>query len=194
MVPILEIMTPLHELDAHNMTESDIEKQGEVRCVESDTTTNTPPSRSSSQHDIPPPPVLKGHLAKWNAKVESLIGLETRGIKRVLPEERTGCGRREYLHMFELWFGLNMVPALSLITGLLGPLVYQLGWVDCVCISIFANALSSCAPAFISTFGPQSGNRTMVGARVGQMPDLLEFLQTTCLSLAVSLDSEVSLT
>ena len=162
-------MIPLHQLDAHEMTEYDIEKRGEVSCVESDITASTPSSDSSHQHDIPPTPVLKGRLAKWNAKVESLAGLEARGIKRVLPEEKHECGRRGYLHMFGLWFGINLV-VMSIITGLLGPLVYQLGWVDCVCIFIFANALSSCAPAFISTFGPQSGNRTMVGARVGHMP------------------------
>ena len=162
-------MLPLHQLDAHEMTQYDIEKRGEVICVESDITTSTPSSDSSHQHDIPPTPVLKGPLAKWNAKVEGLAGLEARGIKRVLPEEKHECGRRGYLHMFGLWFGINLV-VMSIITGLLGPLVYQLGWVDSVCISIFANALSSCAPGFISTFGPQSGNRTMVGARVGHMP------------------------
>ena len=154
-------MTPLHHLDAHEMTIGDIEKRGEVRCVESDITTSTPSSDSSQQHDIPLPPILKGRLARWNAKVESLAGLEARGIKRVLPGEKQKCGRRGYLHMFELWFGINFV-VMSIITGLLGPLVYQLGWVDSVCIVIFANALSSCAPGFMSTFGPQSGNRTMV--------------------------------
>ena len=154
--------------DAHEMTEGDIEKRGEeVKCMESDISTTTPPFDSSSQHELPLPPVLGGHLAKWNAKVERLAGLEARGIRRVLPEEKQECGRRGYLHMFELWFGINLV-VMSVITGLLGPLVYQLGWVDCVCIIIFANALSCSAVGFISTFGPQSGNRTMVGgARVG---------------------------
>ena len=166
---VSEIMPPLHQLQAYEMTEGDIEKRGEVKCVESDITTITPSSDPSDQHDIPHPPVLKDYLAKWNAKVEGLAGLEARGIKRVLPEEKHECGRREYLHMFGLWFGINFV-VMSIITGLLGPLVYQLGWVDCVCIIIFANALSCCAPGYISTFGPQSGNRTMVGARVGHIP------------------------
>ena len=161
-------MIPLHHRDAHDMTGGDIEKQGEVKCVESDITANSPSSDPSYQYDIPIAPVLKGRLAKWNAKVESLAGLEARGIKRVLPEEKHECGRRGYLHMFELWFGINLV-VMSIITGLMGPLVYQLGWVDSVCIVIFANALSCCAPGFMSTFGPQSGNRTMVGARMGHI-------------------------
>ena len=155
-------MTPLHHLDVHEMTEHDIEKQGEAKYEESDITSNSPSSDPSYQHDIPPTPVLKGRLAQWNARVESLAGLEARGIKRVLPEEKKHeCGRRGYLHMFGLWFGINLV-VMSIITGFLGPLVYQLGWVDCVCIVIFANALTCCGPAYISTFGPQSGNRTMV--------------------------------
>ena len=179
-------MIPLHQLYAHEMTGVDVEKGGEVRCVESDITTITPSSDSSDQHDIPHPPVLKGRLAKWNAKVESLAGLEARGIKRVLPEEKHECGWRGYLHMFGLWFGINLV-VMSIITGFLGPLVYQLGWVDSVCICIFANALSSCAPGFMSTFGPQSGNRTMVGAHIGHMPHTRSSL------CGVSPGSEVSL-
>lgn len=63
-----------------------------------------------------------------------------------------------------LWFSINLV-ANNIIAGLLGPLVFQLGWVDSVCIVIFAIALSSCGAAYTSTFGPESGNRTMVRAR-----------------------------
>lgn len=104
---------------------------------------------------------LKGRLARWNARVEGFAGLEARGIMRVLPEDKHRLRWTGYLQMFTLWFGMNLV-APNLIAGLLGPLVFNLGWVDCVCCVVFANALSSCAPAYISTFGPESGNRTMV--------------------------------
>ena len=66
-----------------------------------------------------------------------------------------------YLQMFTLWFSINVVVN-NLAVGFLGPLVFQLGWVDCVCLVLFANALSSCGTAYTGTFGPQSGNRTMV--------------------------------
>ena len=112
----------------------------------------------------PTPVLLEGKFAKWNAKVEGLAGLEARGITRVLPEEQHGGGSHGYLQMLTLWFSINLV-ATNIITGLLGPLIFQLGWVDCVCIVIFANALSSCGPAYTSTFGPESGNRTMVRVR-----------------------------
>ena len=126
-------------------------------------TTNAPSSLdSSSDREIPPTPVvLKGRIGRWNDRIESLAGLEARGIKRVLPEEKRDVSIRGYVQMFLLWFGINLV-VLNIITGLLGPLVFALGWKDCVCIVIFANMLSCCGPAYTSTFGPQSGNRTMV--------------------------------
>ena len=170
-------MNPLHHPGTHQIPENDIEKRGEIKSAEINVDANTgsdafsDPTNiassfdSSTHHDIPPTPLLKGPLANWNAKVESLAGLEARGITRVLPEEKHAGGRRDYLQMLALWFSINLV-ATNIITGLLGPLVFQLGWVDSVCIVIFANALSSCGPAYTSTFGPQSGNRTMVCVRL----------------------------
>ena len=175
-------MNPMRHPDAHQNPENDVEKWGEVKSAAIDDaaktgdenkfpgTTNTASSfASSTQHDIPPAPALKGRFAKWNAKVEGLAGLEARGITCVLPEEKYGGGRRGYLQMFVLWFSMCL-EVLNIITGLLGPLVFQLGWVDSVCIVIFASALASCGPAYISTFGPESGNRTMVGVRMEYMP------------------------
>ena len=172
--------TPEHH-GAQQMPETDVEKWGEAKVAEINFTantggegfshaTNTSSLNSSNQHDIPPTPVLlKGKLAQWNAKVEGLAGLEARGITRVLPEEKHGGGTHDYLQMFALWFSMNLVAS-SILTGLLGPLVFQLGWVDCVCIVIFANALSSCGASYTSTFGPQSGNRTMVRVRAECTP------------------------
>ena len=165
--------------DAHQKPENDLEKWGEVKSAEINDAagtsnennfpyaTNTTSSLdSSTQHDNPPTPALKGRLAKWNAEVEGLTGLEARGITCVLPEEKHGGGRRGYLQMLAFWSSISL-EVLNIITGLLGPLVFQLGWVDSVCIVIFANALASCGPAYVSTFGPESGNRTMVGVRMG---------------------------
>ncbi|KAI9659986.1 MAG: hypothetical protein M1821_001338 [Bathelium mastoideum] len=111
-----------------------------------------------------PPAVKRDRLARWNAKIEGLAGLEARGISRVMPEEKQAVDHRGYVQMVALWFGMNLC-VINLVVGLLGPLVYNLGWVDSVCITIFANALSSCAPAYMATFGPSSGLRSMVLAR-----------------------------
>ena len=156
---------------AYQIPANDVEKQGDLQYSSinvttfgsgtfGDTAEHSP--NSPDRHDIHPTPVLlRGRPARWNAKVEGLAGLEARGITRVLPEEKHAGGVMGYLQMFALWFGINLVVT-NLIVGFLGPLVFNLGWVDCVCIVIFANALSSCGPSYTATFGPQSGNRTMV--------------------------------
>ena len=173
-------MSTLNHPGVHQIRGNDVEKEGELEEAETNVafkniseklpsvTNNSPLSFLSGQHDISPTPVLKGKLARWNAKVEGLAGLEARGITRVLPEEKHDGDSQGYLQMFLLWFSINMV-ATNLITGLFGPLVFQLGWVDCICIIIFANALSCCGPAYISTFGLESGNRTMVSVQIDRI-------------------------
>ena len=67
-------MNPLNHPAAHQIPENDVEKRGElkesavdVRLSDSDTTSDVAPT----------PVVLRGTLAKWNAKVEGLAGLGT---------------------------------------------------------------------------------------------------------------------
>ena len=107
-------------------------------------------------------PTSKGRLGYWSVKFQDIWGVEARGITRVSTNEKSvPRPLHDYFHMFSLWFSINL-QAMNIIVGLLGPLVYGLGWADCVCIVIFANALASCAVAYLATFGPESGNRTMV--------------------------------
>ena len=151
-------MNLLYHPGAHQIPENDIEKRGDLKDStkitrsESDTTEPSP---------IPTPVLLKGKLGQWNAKVEGLAGLEARGITRVLPEEKHDMSTMGYVQMFSLWFGMNLVVE-NIVVAFLGPLVFSLGWKDCVCIIIFANALSSCGAAYTGTFSAKSGNRTMV--------------------------------
>ena len=111
-----------------------------------------------------PQPGLKSRLVRWNAKIEGLAGFEARGISRVLPEEKHGGSAAGYVQMFALWFGMSLC-VINLVLGFLGPQVFQLGWVECVCITIFANALACCGPAYMATFGAPSGHRLMILAR-----------------------------
>ena len=157
---------------ARNNSEADVEKWAESKPAgvnvstkpHTDTVgnpTNSPPNQSSDEYDILPSPALKDKLVYWNAKVESLAGLEARGISRVLHDEKHAGGIQDYLQMFSLWLSINMY-AYNIVTGFLGVLVFSLGWKDCILIVIFANALAACGVSYISTFGPESGNRTMV--------------------------------
>ncbi|KAL8677797.1 MAG: hypothetical protein Q9186_005804 [Xanthomendoza sp. 1 TL-2023] len=155
----------------------DLEKsRQEEESKADDINISTTSSRDLSiQHDIPPTPILlKGRIARWNNKIEGLAGLEARGITRVLPEEKHAGGVRGYLQMFALWFSVNLI-VLNIIPGLLGPLLFSLGWVDSVCLCIFATALAACGVSYTSTFGPQSGNRTMILGRyfMGYWPSKL---------------------
>ena len=146
----------------------DVEKQQESTSV------NVEPA-TEPQGGSPSP--LKGALARWNDRVEGLAGLEARGISRVLPEEKHDAGVAGYVQMFALWFGMNLC-VIFVISGLLGPTIFQLGWTDCVCIVIFANVLGCAAGGYTAMFGPPSGHRAMVLSRffVGYWPAKL-----TCL-------------
>ena len=150
--------------------ERDVEKLGDFHV-----TSDPAPAHGSPElveHDLDTTPVfLKGKLGEWNNKVEGLSGLEARGIRRVLPEEKRTGGMHDYAQMWLLWFSINLV-ANNIVTGLLGPLVFGLGWVDSVCIVIFACALASAGAAYTATFGPESGNRTMVSPNISRPKSL----------------------
>lgn len=165
---------PLKHPAAHQNPETDVEKRGELNDKDADVnvssftgsnsdenTTHTSHS-SLDAHDIPPTPiVLKGRLKRWNDKIESFAGLEARGITRVLPEEKHGISPTGYAQMCILWFSVN-VTVNNLAVGLLGPLAFNLGWVDSVLLTVFGCALGSVGTSYTSTWGAESGNRTLV--------------------------------
>ena len=156
-------MNPLNHPGAHVAPKNDLEKQEELK----DTAVNVSPLDSEAAESPTPGHVQpQNTFAKWSARVEGLSGLEARGISRVLPEEKHGGGAAGYFQIFALWFGLSLC-VVNTIVGFLGPLVFALGWVDSVCIVVFAIALAACGPAYIATFGPESGHRTMVSISVG---------------------------
>ena len=168
-------MNPLKHPVVSQMPHHDLEKEAESKkSTNVNVTANAVGETSPAATDYPSingnilnfEPTLvpfRGKLIEWSEKVESLAGLEARGITRVLPEEKHGGGPRGHMQMFLLWFSINLV-ANNIITGFFGPLVFGLGWTDSICIVIFACALGSCGPAYTATFGPESGNRTMVSA------------------------------
>lgn len=117
---------------------------------------------SASSDDVLPihvPPTV----SRWNRAIESLKGLEARGISRVLPHEREAPSTMGYVQMTILWFSAN-ITANNLAVGFLGPALFSLGFVDCALIVVFSCWLGSLGPAYTAIFGPQSGNRTMVSA------------------------------
>lgn len=168
---------PLNHPAAHQIPENDVEKRGELNDKDagadvnvstfagSNSEENTTTHSSLGSHDIPPTPVvLRGRLKRWNDRIESLAGLEARGITRVLPEEKHGISLMGYAQMCILWFSVN-VTVNNLAVGFLGPLAFNLGWVDSVLLTVFGCALGSVPTSYTSTWGAESGNRTLVCSR-----------------------------
>ncbi|KAL9577155.1 MAG: hypothetical protein Q9203_007565 [Teloschistes exilis] len=139
---------------------ADIEKGTGVLEISSRSTSTENISSSEPHAPIPIPP----KLSKWNQRIESLSGLEARGIARVLPSERHGHSVMGYIQMSLLWFSAN-ISANNLAVGLLGPLLFGLGFLDSAMCSVFGILVGSAATAYMSIWGAQSGNRTMIVAR-----------------------------
>lgn len=131
---------------------TDLEKS--VQTVD---VSETPNGSTSSAPFVHVPSLLK----RWNARIESLANLEARGIARVLPEERQDASLWNYVQMALLWFSAN-ISANNLLVGLLGPLVYRLGFLDSAMCVVFGTFVGSVSTAYMSIWGAQSGNRTMV--------------------------------
>ena len=135
-------------------------------------------SSSEPTHLIPVPTAFQ----KWNARIESLAGLEARGIVRVLPEERQSPSFLGYAQMAMVWFGANVV-ANNLAVGTLGPLLFNLGFVDSALMATFGSFLGSVPTAYMSIWGAQSGNRTMVGFLCATECNSRKLIQSDCGSI-----------
>lgn len=100
-------------------------------------------------------------LRSLNDRIEGLAGLEARGIERVPPDERQPASHAADLQVAVLWFSANL-SLNNLATGLFGPMVFGLGFLDSALLAVFGTILGACSTAYMATWGPQSGNRTMV--------------------------------
>ncbi|KAK5163114.1 Vitamin B6 transporter [Saxophila tyrrhenica] len=135
--------------------------------------------------DSPTPPLSDSEsqrqdfLRRWNARIENMAGFEARGLARVPPEDRQPYSLMGLVQMLLLWLSAN-ATLLNLAVGLLGPLAFGLGFVDSALCAIFGILLGALTTAYMSIWGPVSGNRTMVVARyfMGYYPSkLCTFLQ-----------------
>jgi hypothetical protein len=105
---------------------------------------------------------------KWQRlanKLEAASGAEARGIERVDESMRLGkTSARDYLNMATTWFSINLTANILTI-GVLGPVAFGLGTIDSMLCCLFGTVFGSMATCYIATFGPISGNRTLVTAR-----------------------------
>ncbi|KAF4503604.1 TPN1 Pyridoxine transporter [Fusarium agapanthi] len=142
----------------------------EATHEKSATVSSSPTGDESSN----PPSISLSSFQKLNNRIEGLAGLEARGIERVLPEERQEPSSAADLQVAVLWFSANL-SLNNLATGLFGPMVFGLGFLDSALLAVFGTILGACSTAYMATWGPLSGNRTMVVLRffMGYWPSKL---------------------
>ncbi|KIL56924.1 hypothetical protein M378DRAFT_434337 [Amanita muscaria Koide BX008] len=99
-------------------------------------------------------------LSQWTKRLLAL-GVESRGIRPVPPEERTDT---QLFKLFFIWFSVNC-NALAFSSGTIGPVVYGLGLRDSCLTILFFDLLCFAPPAYFSTWGPKLGMRQMIMSR-----------------------------
>ncbi|KAF2013930.1 hypothetical protein BU24DRAFT_350216 [Aaosphaeria arxii CBS 175.79] len=102
----------------------------------------------------------------WKRFERQLIAynMEARGIQRVEPDERHDLRSLGYKQIAVMWFSINLA-ANNITLGMLGPAVFGLGFLDSCMCAVFGMFVGCLPVAYIATFGPISGNRTMIFAR-----------------------------
>ena len=90
--------------------------------------------------------------------------LEARGLQRVLPSESHEVNRLSYIQAFRTWISMNLA-ANNITLGMLGPAIFYLSFRDTALCAVFGCLIGSIPVAHICTWGPRSGNRTLVFSR-----------------------------
>lgn len=103
---------------------------------------------------------LAGYMKRFEQQLVE-YNIEARGIQRVEEQERHALTWVTYLQVFLLWVSINLA-ANNITLGMLGPSVYGLSFLDSSLCSVFGAIVGSLAAAWSATWGPVSGNRTLV--------------------------------
>lgn len=118
------------------------------------------PTTNIYNDDSPP-------TSKWSRHRETIEEIllkgrvEAKGIHPVPLEDRA---ETRYWNIFTVWFSMN-TNILGVLFGLLGPMLFGLGLRDSFLVILFFCLLSTCAPAYLATWGPKTGMRQMIQAR-----------------------------
>jgi NCS1 nucleoside transporter family len=117
-----------------------------------------------------PQPESQTTLPKWKLHLRSFekqliaYNFEERGIRRVEPSERHDLRTLGSTQVFILWWSINLA-ANNITLGMLGPAVFSLSFLDSSLCAVFGMLVGCLPVAYTATFGPRSGNRTMIYAR-----------------------------
>lgn len=111
-----------------------------------------------------------GFPGRFGSNVQSFehqllkYNVEGRGIQRVEPHQTHPRTWTDYLQALILWVSVNLA-AVNITLGMLAPALYGLSFKDAALCAVFGSLLGSLPVAYIATWGPISGNRTMIFTR-----------------------------
>lgn len=139
----------------------------------------------------PDPSGKLGKFEVYMTKFERQLikyNLEARGMQQVEAHECHKKSWKNLVQAFFLWVSINLA-AVNITLGMLAPTVFTLSFKDASLCAAFGSLLGSLAPAYISTWGPVSGNRTMIFTRYtfGWWPSKLIVVLNLILLLGYSL-------
>jgi hypothetical protein len=166
------------------MSGSDVEKAQPVLMPEK--TSDTP----SNEDDRTDTGKLSG-IQRYMKHIEHVLlryNVEARGIQRVLPAQRHTTDHLGFAQICMLWVSINLT-ANNTTLGMLGPTVFSLPFLDSCLCAVFGMFVGCLPVAYIATFGPRSGNRTMVLTRyiMGWWPSKIIVVLTLIILLGYSL-------
>ena len=108
-----------------------------------------------------------GRLGLYLSQFERQLikyNLEARGVQRVEPHETHTQTWKDYVQAFLMWISVNLA-AVNITLGMLAPTVYALSFKDAAFCAVFGSLLGSIVVAYVATWGPISGTRTMIFTR-----------------------------
>jgi NCS1 nucleoside transporter family len=142
-------------------THEDVEKSANAQISHHAT------GAEEEEHEQSPPSSATSRVIAWFKSVERTLlryNIEARGIQRVPPEDRHDLSRLGFTQISLLWVSINL-EAVVIALGFLGPIVFYLPFLDSCLLAVFGSIIGSAPVAYIATFGPRSGNRTMILTR-----------------------------
>jgi len=119
------------------------------------------PVTEGPDHDDDESTLSDTKLSLLARRVEKLTGIEARGIHRVTEREKTAKTTLSFIQIVLLWLSIN-TAAQNITLASIGQSVYGLGFLDAALCSVFGGILGSIPAAYTATWGPISGNRTLV--------------------------------
>lgn len=156
--------------DVHITPSSDIEKGQTTTTSDSASPNAISPSAEveAPYHDVtlhiedePSTLTSQNKFLLWTKRFEQFVGLEARGIHRVKETEKSAKTTLSFWQIVILWISIN-AAAQNITLASIGQSVFGLGFVDATLMSVFGGILGSIPAAYTATWGPWSGNRTLV--------------------------------